>query len=191
MKEYKRRFIETAAPLEGISEEVLLGQFINELKDDIKVEVRMLHLVSLEQAMELSVRVEEKNLVTNSRRVGASSFRSGSYSVYSKGSSTIPPYSLGPFSPPVSRQWGPGSPESHSKAQSPKSTVSTTGSTGEVKRLTEKELQEKRAKGLCYRCDAKWAMGHRCKKKELSVMLIEEEEAPLLLQLKKLSPRYL
>ena len=46
----------------------------------------------------------------------------------------------------------------------------------EVKRLSETELQEKRAKGLCYRCDAKWAIGHRCKKKELSVMLIAEEE---------------
>ena len=42
--------------------------------------------------------------------------------------------------------------------------------------MTEKELQEKRAKGLCYRCDAKWMVGHRCRKKELSVLLIEEEE---------------
>lgn len=50
---------------------------------------------------------------------------------------------------------------------------------GDVKRLTESELQEKRAKGLCYRCDAKWAVGHRCKKKELSVMLIAEEEGEL------------
>ena len=41
---------------------------------------------------------------------------------------------------------------------------------GDVKWLTESEFQDKRAKGLCYRCDAKWAVGHRCKKKELSVM---------------------
>ncbi|XP_074356051.1 uncharacterized protein LOC141695725 [Apium graveolens] len=50
---------------------------------------------------------------------------------------------------------------------------------GEVKRVTEKELQEKRAKGLCYRCDAKWMIGHRCAKRELSVMLIEEEEGDI------------
>lgn len=50
---------------------------------------------------------------------------------------------------------------------------------GEIRRLTEKELQEKRTKGLCYRCDAKWAVGHRCKKKELSVMLIEKDEGEL------------
>ena len=59
--------------------------------------------------------------------------------------------------------------------QAPK-TGSSAAYTGEIKRLTEKELQDKRAKGLCYRCDAKWMVGHRCRKKELSVLLIEEEE---------------
>lgn len=47
---------------------------------------------------------------------------------------------------------------------------------GEIKRLTEKELQEKKEKGLCFRCDDKWSMGHRCKKKELSVLLLGEED---------------
>lgn len=52
----------------------------------------------------------------------------------------------------------------------------TAKSGGEMRRLTDKELQEKRAKGLCFRCDDKWSMGHRCKKRELSVLVIEEEE---------------
>lgn len=47
---------------------------------------------------------------------------------------------------------------------------------GEVKRLTEKELQEKKAKGLCFRCDDKWSIGHHCRKKELSVLLMGDEE---------------
>ena len=42
---------------------------------------------------------------------------------------------------------------------------------GEVRRLSDSELQKKREKGLCYRCDEKWAPGHRCKKKELTVLL--------------------
>lgn len=45
-----------------------------------------------------------------------------------------------------------------------------------LKRLTERELQDKRAKWLCYRCDSKWTIGDRCKNKELSVLLIEKEE---------------
>lgn len=42
---------------------------------------------------------------------------------------------------------------------------------GEIRRLSEKELQFKREKGLCYRCDDKWTVGHRCRCKELSVLL--------------------
>lgn len=68
--EYRRRFIETASPLERVSEGVLLGQFIHGLKEDIKVEVRMLSPINLEQAMELAVRVEEKQRVANYRRQG-------------------------------------------------------------------------------------------------------------------------
>lgn len=71
-----------------------------------------------------------------------------------------------------SRTWS--SAASQTSVQSPTSPATKT--VGEVRRLTDKELQEKRAKGLCYRCDDKWVQGHRCKRKELSVMLIDEEE---------------
>lgn len=54
------------------------------------------------------------------------------------------------------------------------STVSKGG--GEVRRLSDRELQDKRAKGLCFRCDAKWNIGHRCKRRELSVLLLDEED---------------
>lgn len=39
----------------------------------------------------------------------------------------------------------------------------------------------KRAKGLCYRCDDRWSIGHKCKRKELSVLLAceGEEDEPL------------
>lgn len=47
---------------------------------------------------------------------------------------------------------------------------------GVVKRLSEKELQSKREKGECFRCDEKWSLGHRCKKKELSVILMQDDE---------------
>lgn len=36
---------------------------------------------------------------------------------------------------------------------------------GKMRRLSEKELQRKREKGECFRCDEKWSVGHRCKKK--------------------------
>lgn len=128
--------------------------------------------ICLEQAMEVTVRIEEKHRVSTQRRKNLNTTRFGNYSNYSKGTTTIGPYTLGqPTSPPVTRTWGSRASESQASVQSP-----TSHSSNDVKRLTESELQEKRAKGLCYRCDAKWAVGHRCKKKELSVMFIAEDE---------------
>lgn len=40
-----------------------MGQFLNGLKDEVKAEVRLLSIISLEQAMDLSLRVEEKNKI--------------------------------------------------------------------------------------------------------------------------------
>ena len=44
------------------------------------------------------------------------------------------------------------------------------------RKLSDSEWQEKREKGLCFRCDEKFTMGHRCKKKELRVVLVSDEE---------------
>ena len=37
-------------------------------------------------------------------------------------------------------------------------------------------MQEKRSKGLCIRCDEKFGSGHRCKRKELQVLWVLDEE---------------
>lgn len=162
VNEYRRKFIETAAPLERVSEDMLLGHFINDLKDEIKAEVRLMNPVNLEHAMELAVRVEEKHNVTISKKTSLGSVKTGGNSVYSKGPSSVQSYSFStPTSPPMVRNWGARSPDSQTTAHSIASSAASTPVASNVKRLTEKELQDKRAKGLCYRCDAKWAMGHR------------------------------
>ena len=43
------------------------------------------------------------------------------------------------------------------------------------KRLTEAEYTEKRAKGLCFKCDQKFGPGHRCPNKNLQVLIVNEE----------------
>lgn len=47
---------------------------------------------------------------------------------------------------------------------------------GEIRRLSDKEWQQKREKGLCFRCEEKWHVGHRCRRKELSMLLTQEGE---------------
>ena len=43
-------------------------------------------------------------------------------------------------------------------------------------RLTPQQLEEKRAKGLCYNCDSKYTKGHKCAEKKLFYIDCEEEE---------------
>jgi len=43
-------------------------------------------------------------------------------------------------------------------------------------RLTPQQLEEKRAKGLCYSCDSKYTKGHKCAEKKLFYIEYEEED---------------
>ncbi|KAI3522148.1 hypothetical protein L1887_11628 [Cichorium endivia] len=44
------------------------------------------------------------------------------------------------------------------------------------RRMTDTEFADKKAKGLCFRCDGKFGPGHRCPEKTLQVLLVEDEE---------------
>nr|GEV75684.1 splicing factor SF3a60 homolog [Tanacetum cinerariifolium] len=44
------------------------------------------------------------------------------------------------------------------------------------KRMIEAEMANKRAKGLCYRCDRMFGSGHRCPEKALQVLWVGEDE---------------
>ena len=142
VEEFRMKFVELASPLEGIPEEVFMSQFINGLENSIKAEVRLLNPVTLEEAMELAVRIEVKNAVITKEkslhgsRKSTSSFTSGK----------------GVF----------GSTNSVNMSNSIVNSSNKTGS--EFRRLSDQEVQQKRALGLCYRCDEKFSPGHRCKK---------------------------
>lgn len=61
MADYQRRFIELVSPLDGVPESIMMGQFVNGLKEDIKAEIRVLNPYTLDETMDLSIRVEERN----------------------------------------------------------------------------------------------------------------------------------
>ncbi|KAJ9559068.1 hypothetical protein OSB04_013682 [Centaurea solstitialis] len=145
--DYRRKFVEMAAPLDGIPEEIFLSQFINGLNSMIKAELHLLSPSSLGEAMELASKIEVRNsLLAKSASAGKKNWSSlGEI----KGGSV-----------PIS---------------SDKSSVMKSNS--EFRRLSEQEVQHRRALGLCYRCDEKFSPGHKCKKKELNVILVQEEAA--------------
>ena len=43
-------------------------------------------------------------------------------------------------------------------------------------RLTPQQLEEKRAKWICYSCDIKYTKGHKCVEKKLFYIYCEDEE---------------
>ncbi|KAL5542906.1 hypothetical protein UlMin_010616 [Ulmus minor] len=131
VREYRWKFIELSAPLENITDELALGNFINGLKPEIRVEVRIMEPSNLGRAMDLAQKNEEKLWVTKAHKADSGSHRA-------RGSTRGVNF--------------------HSEAS-------------RSSRLSDSKLQKKREKGLCYRCDKKWAPGHRCKKKELTVLL--------------------
>lgn len=196
--EYQKKFIELASPLDDVPSSIMIGQFVNGLREEIKAEVRLLNPYTLNDTMDLASRVEERNRVNALLRGGYGSGRTGSFSYFSKSpfnattNSATPGNSKAQTNVLTSNNYNPvakggpllkhtptvnstGSQGSNSVAP-PRSTATSSRFSGEVKRLTDRELQEKRAKGLCFRCDERWGVGHQCKRREVSVLLVDEEE---------------
>lgn len=44
------------------------------------------------------------------------------------------------------------------------------------KKMMETKLQEKKAKGLCFRCDENFVSDHRCKNRTLQILTMCDEE---------------
>ena len=45
-----------------------------------------------------------------------------------------------------------------------------------MQRLTNKEIQQRQERRLLYHCDEKYLPGHHCKQRELSVLMVQEDE---------------
>ncbi|KAL4568635.1 hypothetical protein LXL04_024250 [Taraxacum kok-saghyz] len=72
--DYIKKFVELAAPLEGVSGPVALANFIKGLRPQIKNELRMWDPEQLGSAMDLAQQIEEKNRALRIRGQGTSGF---------------------------------------------------------------------------------------------------------------------
>ncbi|GKA83095.1 5'-3' exoribonuclease 4, partial [Tanacetum coccineum] len=52
----------------------------------------------------------------------------------------------------------------------------TTSKGDNFRRMTESEIKDRRAKGLCFRCTEKYTPGHRCASSTLQVLLVDESD---------------
>lgn len=162
--------------------------FVNGLRPDIRAEVRMMKSSRLARIMEFAQRVEDRNgyFQPNRSGSGTAGFQTHGFSRESgqRGSVLGARYNPATVGSGYSNS-GPHPSSAHelgstaqfsSSASSPQLPSFQRGQTAvppqtgqrtssSFKRLTDSELQSKREKGFCFRCDKKYSIGHRCKNK--------------------------
>ncbi|CAO2826251.1 unnamed protein product [Amaranthus hypochondriacus] len=177
VEEYEKRFIQFASNIEEeYSEEFLLTHFIRGLDIFIQVELRLMELATMEEALEWAVMIEEKLMIIG---------RPPYYNTHKSQNPILPPqnqtytYHKGnaPYNPnPPSYQQN-NSKNHRNQPFIPNAQKNpNTHNNPNTRRLSDKEFQDKKSRGLYYRCDEKWRIGHVCKRKELSVLIVGENE---------------
>nr|GEV43713.1 reverse transcriptase domain-containing protein [Tanacetum cinerariifolium] len=145
-RDYVTLFERMAAQLPSLSEEVLGGVFIKGLKPELRTSVRTHQTANLSQEMDLTLLIDES-------RTGGATPKPTTNRIGLGGSQPQP-------APP-----GGGIKEKQSGA----------GRTL-FKWMTESEMADKKSKGLCFWCDGKFGLGHRCPKKSLHILLLHEDD---------------
>lgn len=164
-------------PLQHAEEEVLLTAFMNGLKDEVRAEVRLHNSGELGEVMKLAKKVEEKNKML--------------------GKGEGPTRKFGPVNnrPALNTKWngsggaGNGVPGTGSASvnrnnesvstgptvQSPQSSGATQSRRNSTFRhLTDEELEDRRRRKLCFRCDGPFTPGHVCQNKHLNILILGE-----------------
>lgn len=148
VQEYHDKFDALASRL-NLSEEYLLSCYVGGLEDEIQLSVRMFNPKTVQQALCLA-------------KLQEASAKARKTKTHHK-SALLP-------TPPAKTNW---TPTPISKTNPPTRTTSTTTNR---RTLTSAEFNDKRAKGICFWCDAKYEPGHKCRGKTSQLYHIEVEE---------------
>ena len=156
--EYQEQFEALFERVSGFSPTFLLNCFLSELKPSIRYEVESLQPTSLTMAFRLA-QLQERKLQLNR-----------------------PPRLHSPFPPllPTPSFLTKPPPPSLTTFPRPNTTPNTnpsppkTAPTRPTHRLTQKEIQDKRQRGLCYYCDDKYTFGHKCKP-SFNILLVDDD----------------
>ena len=179
VQEYQRQFEMLSAPLRELPPSVLEAAFVNGLRPDIQAELRQLDPTGLVGKMRATRRIEEKQRTLEAYHAGTlprwpkTSFpsqRATHVTVVPTAHRTAQP--LPPITATYQSRWDSRAPAPPSKLPSPALTRLHTP----FKRLTDREMQEKRERGLCFRCDERFSPGHRCKQKTPQVLWVTDDE---------------
>lgn len=139
VKGYQKAFVGVMNRL-GISVEHAISIFLHNLKHELSHEVKVGNPCTLPQAYYLG-RLHEASFTTQSKVIKASSIGNS----WNRNQGTCI--------------------QSRNNANIPRKPITTKFDNIRRRRLTPAEMKEKRAQGLCFFCDEKYVVGHKCQAK--------------------------
>ncbi|XP_030479163.2 uncharacterized protein LOC115696402 [Cannabis sativa] len=158
---FREEFEQLMTKISGVPEQYFLNYFVWGLKTEIRRELLLAKPTDLADAMTKAQLYEDRqeDIINRTRSDG---FKS-----------TWTPRSF-PSSTPF-----PGTASAHLPSkfiiQNPNLPVKSPTPSLPVKKLTPAEIKEKRDKGLCFTCDEKYHVGHKCKNRVLILCAQDEE----------------
>ncbi|XP_027071813.1 uncharacterized protein [Coffea arabica] len=139
--------------------------FLSGLKEEIVSMVRMTKPLTLADTIE-AAKLQEKNLEAIRKTQGTLIQKYSS-------SSTNPPVNKQNFPPHTKMKW----PNFQHKRLEPipnKNIRIGAHTTDHFKRITPSKLSYRREKGLCFKCDEPYTLGHVCKQAHMNYILVDE-----------------
>ncbi|KAK1581592.1 hypothetical protein Q3G72_007202 [Acer saccharum] len=175
--EFRDHFEVLVVTLPGIPDSIFRGAFLNGLCDDIHAEVKLYPAADLQAVMFLAQKIEERNdAVERCRKMKWSRGWRPDGSILPNNSS-LGPNMVGPNPKNPSPTITPTFPSSHHEQHiSSHSPLSSDNSGKPIRRLLEAKIQDHQSQGLCFRCDEKFGLGHRCLKRQLQVIFLVVDE---------------
>ncbi|XP_026396109.1 uncharacterized protein LOC113290739 [Papaver somniferum] len=151
----------------SLTETYFVMSFLSGLKEEIGKYISMSQPTTLSEAFSLARLQEQKvNLAASTTKPFTQSFTNSFQSNRQFSSPTFPPKPI-----PTSPKSAPSTPRFNFTP-----TTKATNTSPTIKRLSQEEMNRRRAQGLCYNCDEVDKQGHFCKGKQKIFMLQVEND---------------
>jgi len=183
VEDYQYQFEVLSNKIPGLTEGFKVSSFISGLKEEVRIMVTVLKPSNLPAAFGLA-RLQEEEVWRRNRSTRAPPW------VPTQSPNSKPPYpkpairltlskSSNPIFPTISRSTGfnlpyPNWPTSYPNTMAKRSNLP-------IRQISPNQMQERREKGLCYYCDDKYHIGHKCSRPRvylLEGLEIEEGAVP-------------
>ncbi|XP_058752398.1 uncharacterized protein LOC131625563 [Vicia villosa] len=157
--EYQTKFEQLGNQVVGLPQDAILNCFISGLNVDIKNEMAIQRPTNISQAIGLAKLIEAKLKDSKPK------FSKTYVNPFPKSNPTSlsAPYQKGPYNTQALTAVRTKSPSTQQPSHLP------------IKKLSQAQIQERRAQGLCFNCDEKFIPGHKCATGRFLILLCDDE----------------